>query len=151
MSSTHPLTTREAITDTLHGCLLGLDTNSRALFASACVTDASMLVTAGTLTLSGWPVIEAYFQRVFELVTSHMTSNIRIQIHEGGETATLTAHAMAYHVRPEDAFKEADTSYTAANLYDIEVVRVAGEGVWRIKKWDIKVLWTTGDRGVLHG
>jgi hypothetical protein len=80
----------------------------------------------------------------------HMTSNILVEIHEGRQMATLTAHAMAYHMRTEDASEEEDTSYKAANLYDIKVASVGAENEWKIKEWDVKVLWRTGDRAFLH-
>jgi hypothetical protein len=64
--------------------------------------------------------------------------------------AKLTANCMSYHVKPEDAMKVEDTSYTASSLYFIDLVK-DGEGVWRIERWEIRVLWTTGDIGILHG
>jgi hypothetical protein len=63
----------------------------------------------------------------------------------------MTAHAMSYHVRPEDAFKPEDTSYTASSLYSIELVRDGRDGLWRMKRWEIRMMWTVGDREVLHG
>ncbi|KAF2736212.1 hypothetical protein EJ04DRAFT_575529 [Polyplosphaeria fusca] len=144
------LSPREAVADALHRCLLGIDTNDHALFSSACLQDSRMTVTAGPIHLEGWPAIDAFFARLFSLVTTHMTSNMRIEIKEGGDEAEMSAHAMSYHVREEDALKEEDTAYRAANLYDVGLVRGEG-GEWRIRRWGIKVLWTTGDRAVLHG
>lgn len=63
----------------------------------------------------------------------------------------MTAHALSYHVRPDDALKPEDTSYTASSLYFVDLVRDSNDGLWKIKKWDIKVQWTTGDIAVLHG
>jgi hypothetical protein len=149
----HPkytLSPHESIADTLHRAILGLDTNDRTLFASACLTDdTSMTVIAGPATAHGWSAIESLFEPVFRIVTTHTISNIRIDLeHDDANTAHLTAHAMSYHVRPEDAFKVEDTSYTASSLYDVEVVKDGG-GVWRMRKWQMKVLWTVGDRAVL--
>ena len=84
-------------------------------------------------------------------MTTHTISNIRIQLEDGADTASMTAHAMAYHIRSEDAFKSEDTSYTASNLYDIELVRDKGDGLWKIKRWEIRMMWTVGDRGVIYG
>lgn len=117
-----------------------------------------MIVIANDIPLEGWTTINSFFDRVFSLVTTHIVTNIRVNLKdEKDDSATITAQAISYHVRPEDAFKEEDTSYTGGSLYDIEVVRdreqdVEGEigGVWRIKRWGIKVLWTTGDKNVLH-
>jgi hypothetical protein len=145
------LTPREAVADALHRCVLGIDTNNQDLFASACLTNEHMSVIAGPVTLEGWPSIKDFFHRVFVLTTTHITSNIRVELMDGADTANMTAHVISYHVRPEDAFKEEDTSYTASSLYDIDLVREEKDGLWKIQKWDIKVLWTTGDKAVLHG
>ena len=61
----------------------------------------------------------------------------------------MTCHAVAYHVRPDDALKKEDTSYTVGSLYSLDLVKDGGE--WKIKKWAITIQWTTGDVGVLHG
>jgi hypothetical protein len=154
MTSAYTLTglsPREAVADALHRCVLGLDRNDRDLFESACVKDESMTVSAGPVTLNGWETINGYFQRVFAVITTHMISNIRVELKEGADTASMTAHAMSYHLKEETAMTLEDASYRAASLYDIDLVRDSGDGLWKIKKWDIKVLWTTGDIKVLHG
>lgn len=117
-----------------------------------------MTVTAGPVILQGWEAINDYFQRVFALVTTHIISNIRVELKDaadvdGGDvnTANMTAHAISYHVREEDRFKVEDTSYTAASLYTMQIVRDGEDGLWKIKSWDLNVLWTTGDKAVLYG
>jgi hypothetical protein len=143
------LTPREAIADTIHTAILALDTNDRALFASTCLTTSpDMTVTAGPFVAQGWSNIESLFAPVFRLVTTHVLSNMRIKfIGEDGDRAKVTAHAISYHVRPEDAMEAEGKMYTAASLYDIEVVKEYGG--WRMKRWEMRVLWTVGDRGVL--
>ncbi|KAF2448439.1 hypothetical protein P171DRAFT_470205 [Karstenula rhodostoma CBS 690.94] len=143
------LTPREAIADALSRCVLGIDTNSRPLFESACVKDETMTISIGPIVLEGWPAISAYMERVFHLITTHIISNVRIAVEDGADTATLTAHAISYHVREEDALKVEDTSYTASSLYDIEMVKDAGDGLWKIRRWGFEVLWTTGKRSVM--
>jgi len=145
------LSPREAIADALHRCILGIDSNNRELFESACLMNEGMTVIAGPIVIEGWTAINDFFLRVFVLVTSHITSNIRVEVKDGADTAFMTAHAIAYHVAPEDALKPEDTSYTASCLYFIDLVKDSSDGLWKIKKWEIKVQWTTGDRAVLHG
>jgi hypothetical protein len=36
--------------------------------------------------------------------------------------------------------KPEDTSYTAGSLYVIDLVK---DGSWKIKKWEIRIQWTT--------
>lgn len=110
-----------------------------------------MIFIGGGFALEGWTAINEIFERVFTLITTHVISNIRVQLKDGQDTAFLTAHAISYHVRPDDALKQEDTSYTAGSLYSIDLVRDRDDGLWKIKRWEIKVLWTTGDKAVLHG
>jgi hypothetical protein len=145
------LSPREAVADALHRCILGIDSNNRDLFESSCLKNESMTVVAGPITIEGWTAISDFFRKVFVLVTTHVTSNIRIELEDGADTASMTAHAIAYHVRPEEALKLEDTSYTAACLYFMDLVRDGNDGLWKIKKWEIKILWTTGDKAVLYG
>ena len=122
------LSPREAVADALHRCLLGLDSNDRDLFESACLKEESMTVVA-----------------------THFITNIRVELKDVANTAFMTAHVVAYHVRPEDAFKPEDTSYTAGALYFIDLVKDDTDGLWKIKKWEIKIQWTSGDKAILHG
>jgi hypothetical protein len=103
-------------------------------------------------TLTGWDAISPMFDRVFSLITTHTVSNIRIELEDdSASTARMTAHVISYHVREEEAFVEADTSYTASSLYDIEVIKDDIEQrLWKIKTWKATMLWTTGDIKVLH-
>ncbi|OBT90060.1 hypothetical protein VE02_02514 [Pseudogymnoascus sp. 03VT05] len=144
------LTPREAVVDALHRCILGIDTNDRDIFESGCLKE-DMTITIGPAIFPGWAAINGLFVNVFTLITTHITSNIRVELEEGADTAKMTAHAISYHVKPEDAVKVEDTSYTAGSLYDIDLVRDGADGLWKIKRWDLKILWTTGDKAVLHG
>jgi hypothetical protein len=142
------LSPREAVADALHRCILGIDSNDQSLFDSACLNDERLNIVIGTTNLEGWTMVNAFFQKLLTLVTTHIVTNVRIQLVDEA-TASLTAHAIAYHIRPEDAFKPEDTSYTASNLYDLDLVK-DNDGLWKIKKWVIKALWTTGDVKVVQ-
>lgn len=146
-----PTSPREAIADTLHRCVLGIDSNDRNLLESACLMNEEMTFIAGPIVAEGWSAVQQLFEKVFVLVTTHITSNVRIQHQDGANTASMTAHAISYHVRPDDAFKQEDTSYTAFSLYSIDLVKDGEDGLWKIKKWEAQVLWTMGDKAVLHG
>ncbi|KAH6642911.1 hypothetical protein C7974DRAFT_112709 [Boeremia exigua] len=141
---------REAIADALHRCILGIDSNNQPLFESACLKTEEMTWTGNGFNIQGWTAIKALFDRLFVLVTTHTISGIRVEVEDGASEAVLTAHAMSYHVRPEDAFIKEDTSYTASSLYTLGLVKDVGDGLWKIKRWEAEVLWTTGDRGVLQ-
>lgn len=145
------LSPREAVADALYRCVNGIDKNDRDLFESACMKNHNMTLVAGPVVKHGWDAISEFFERVFVLITTHITSNIRVELKDGADTASLTANAISYHVRPDDALKPEDTSYTASSLYNIDLIKDNNDGLWKIKKWDIQILWTTGDIAVLHG
>lgn len=143
------LSPRDAVADALQRCILGLDTNDRDLFGSGCLMNESMILAIGPTTVNGWKAICDTMEPAFRVVTSHVISNIRINLEDGADTASMTAHAMSYHIKPEDALKPEDTSYTASSLYDIDLVKDKEDGLWKIKRWGFQILWTTGDRAVL--
>jgi len=146
------LSPREAIADALYRCTLGIDSNNRPLFESAFLKNETMTMTFGSTTLNGWDAVNKFFQIVFDVTTTHITSNIRIDLKsEDADTAFMTANAIAYHMKTEEAFEREDRSYTAGNLYFMELVRDKGDGLWKIGKWEIRTLWTTGVRAVLYG
>ncbi|KAI4666727.1 uncharacterized protein J4E79_002767 [Alternaria viburni] len=150
------LTTHQSITDTLHRLTLGLDSNNRALVESACHKAPEMTFTYGPLgaqqTVTGFDAINPLFDRVFSLVTTHTVSNVRIEAEsENVTSARMTAHVISYHVREEEAFVAADTSYTASSLYDMRLLKDKDDGgLWKITTWKARMLWTTGDIKVLH-
>ena len=88
------LTPREAVADALHRCLLAIDSNDRELFESACLKDESMSVVAGPMAVNGWTAISDFFERLFKLVTTHTTSNVRVHLEDGANTAFINAHAI---------------------------------------------------------
>ena len=64
-----------------------------------------MTVVAGPIELEGWTTITDYFQQVFAVVTTHTICNIRTELKDGATIANMTAHAIPYQIRPEDALK----------------------------------------------
>ena len=145
------LSPRDAVIDALHRCFTGMDTNNRDLYESACLKDESMTVVIGPTTVQGWTAISELTDKVFQLVTSHVITNIRVALEEGAETASVTASAIAYHIRPEEAFTPEDTSYTSSSVYRFEIVKDPKDGLWKIKRWEFQILWTVGDPAVVHG
>lgn len=143
------LSPREAVVDALHRCILGMDSNNRELLESGFVKSEDITIILGPATISGWTAFNEFLLKIFALVTTHVTSNIRVELEDGAGTASLTAHAIAYHVRPGDALKPEDTSYTVGSLYSIDLVKDGDDGLWRIKKWHLQILWTTGDSAII--
>jgi len=153
MAQSHALTglsPREAVADALQRWALGFDNNDRDMVASAMVKDEDTSLAIGPRIIQGWSAINENLAVIFRLVTTHYITNIRVELKDGADTASLSAHAQAFHIRPDDALKKEDTAYTSGSLYFIDLVKDSTDGLWKIKKWEIKLLWTTGDREVLN-
>lgn len=156
MATQHSLTglsPREAVTDSLHRLLIGFDSNNQGLFESALVDDESIVLTSpnhplGPLEIQGSDAVVGFLSRALKLVTTHVSSNVRVQLEDSGDKASLSCQVIAYHMRPEEALKVEDTSYTVGTLYSMDVVKDKTSGLWKTQKWTIEILWTTGDSAV---
>jgi hypothetical protein len=149
------LTTREAITDTLYRGVLGFDKNSSELLNSACVSsdkDTLFEVYEGGKLIQSVPnafsiARETILGQVGPMDTTHMISNVRIDVKEGEEMASVMAYALAQHCK-EGTGREVDGSkFLVGGEYRIEMVKEDGE--WRIRKWVLDVIWRQGDASVM--
>lgn len=147
------LTPREAVADALHRSMLGFDTNERSLLESAFVKDEDTSIVLDKEVVQGWTAMEARIGGIFALVSTHVISNVRVVLEDNDhpQAASMTAHAIAYHIRPDEVFTPEDSSYTNGTLYSMNLVKDAADGLWKIKKWEIQRLWTSGDRAIVYG
>lgn len=82
--------------------------------------------------------------------TTHMISNVRVDVKDGADTASLTAYALAQHCPPGKG-KELDApKYLVGGEYWIDLVRDEGDGLWKIKKWVLDVIWRQGDASIMQ-
>ena len=82
--------------------------------------------------------------------TTHIISNVRVDIKDGASTASLTAKAIAQHC-PPDKGGEPDSLYLMTGaMYFIDLVKNEGDGLWKAKKWVMKLIWRQGDRVAMH-
>ncbi|PVH93451.1 hypothetical protein DM02DRAFT_676840 [Periconia macrospinosa] len=144
------LSPREEVADALYRCLQGLDSNNRDLFETSMLKTEDFRFISTMFTIEGWTALTTRFEIVFNLITTHITSNVRVEL-TGPDTASLTCQAVSYHVRPEDQFKVQECSFTGYNLYDIDLVKDEADGLWKIKTWNIDVRRTTGDAAIVQG
>jgi len=152
------LSTREAIADVLYRAVIGFDSNDIPIFESAFggedVTMIMQLREGGEKTeLHGLSKIRALsLDHVGTLDTTHMISNIRIDLGEAGNdatTASLTCYALSQHC-PEGRGKEPDgPKYLVGGEYAMDVEKDGASGQWKIKKWVLEVIWRQGDRSIM--
>ncbi|KAF4962265.1 hypothetical protein FSARC_9654 [Fusarium sarcochroum] len=141
---------REAVPDALYRSILGLDTNDKEMFQSAWHKDASF-VFDGTPPTEG---IDAILNTTFAFVgaaldTTHMVSNVRIDLKDGSDTAKFTAHALARHYRKGEGKNPKAPRFLTGNIYFVDVARDESDGVWKMKKLEIKMVWCEGDASLL--
>ena len=153
MSRPHTLTSlsdREAITDTVHRALIGFDHNDILIFNTAFIADhQSMTFNFNGQVIQGLDKVRSQLlDFVGPMDTTHMISNVRVDVKEGAETAKLNCYALAQHCRPGEGIQPDGKKYLAASEYWVDVLKEGGE--WRIKSWDMKIIWTQGDASVMQ-
>ena len=148
------ITDRAEITDAIYRYGAGLDFGDAALMESALTEDAVVDLTAATAKLGlDFPalaprdtVVGALTAYVGPLDTSHVITNVRIEI--TGDTATARCYAQANHYLPGEGPRPDLTRHALMmNRYTAEMAR-DGEH-WRIRRLDIDCAWFEGHPQVL--
>ncbi len=143
------LSRREAIIDALYRIVLGLDTNDAAMFHSAMTQD--MIFDLNGTVLAGLDVVDEKILRpIGPMETTHTISNVRVDAKDGADTATMTAYAMAQHCRQGEGSDPAGKKLMTGGLYYFDLVEDKQDGLWKIKKWSVKLVWRDGDRSVMQ-
>jgi hypothetical protein len=81
--------------------------------------------------------------------TMHMVSNVRVDLKDGGSTASLTAYAQAQHCPPGRGREPDSPKFMTGGEYFVDLVKES-DGLWKIKKWTMKAIWYQGDRSIIH-
>ncbi|KAH8800486.1 hypothetical protein F5884DRAFT_810559 [Xylogone sp. PMI_703] len=152
MSQPHILTsvaTYEAITDALYRALRGVDYNDVSVFNSAFVGE-DISFTTEQITINSLSALgKVVLGHTGPIGTSHTPSNIRIDVKDGGNTASLTAFVLAQHRLPGTGKDPDAPKLLAGGEYVLDLVEDEADGLWKIKKWVVNVIWRKGDLFVL--
>lgn len=143
------LSPNEAIIDALYRAVLGLDTNNSELFNSAFFEDASFSVNGETLQGRA-SLNDGMFARIAPLNTTHFITNVRVNAHDGGSKASLTASSLAQHFRPGEGYQGEQNRLTGA-LYYLELEKDEGDGLWKSKNFKMQTAWAQGERLIVRG
>ncbi|CRG88989.1 hypothetical protein PISL3812_06024 [Talaromyces islandicus] len=145
------LTTREAIADALYRCLLGLDTGDFAMFKSAWLAEDpdTSFVIGDTTTVGFDNIAESLYKRIAALDTTHFTTNIRIDLKDGSDEASLTSYSLAQHYRAGEGLKREGQQLLTGGIYYVDLKEDKGDGLWKVKKWTLKFLWSEGDMSIV--
>jgi SnoaL-like domain len=147
------LTPREAITDAVYRAVISFDSNDVSLFNSAFIgEDVSMEVHGSDKrVVQGLSNIRTQvLAQVGPMDTSHIISNVRVDVKDGADTASLTCYALAQHCPPGRGMELNGPKYLGAGEYWADLLRDESDGLWKIKKLVIRVLWAQGDYSVMQ-
>ncbi|KAE8443802.1 hypothetical protein EG329_001396 [Mollisiaceae sp. DMI_Dod_QoI] len=149
------LTVREAITDGLYRAVMAFDLNDVAMLDSAFAgEDVTLEMHAGGNehhSVSSLSMFKAQiFDHVGPLDTMHMISNVRIDVKDGADSASLTAYSLNQHCPTGKGYDLDAPKYLVGGEYTMDFVRDEVDGLWKIKKWVMNVIWRQGDPSVMQ-
>jgi len=144
------LTEREAVADALYRAIIGFDTNDVSIFNSAFSGPDVVFDLSGNV-INGLDAIRTQLlDFVGPMDTTHMISNVRVDVKDGASTASLTAYALAQHCPSGKGGEPGGPKYLTASSYFLDLVKDKSDGLWKIKKWAMKIIWTQGDSSVMQ-
>lgn len=148
------LNTNEAIADAVYRAATGFDRNDIAILETAIAEDCSFEITAGPnerRVVDGLSTLKTQvFDHVGPMDTTHMISNVRVNHKAGDNVASLTAYALAQHCPPGRGKELDGPKYIAGAEYLVDLVQDHGDGLWKIKKWVVDIIWRQGDPSVMQ-
>ncbi|KAK2030067.1 hypothetical protein LX32DRAFT_587385 [Colletotrichum zoysiae] len=147
------LTEREAINDALSQFLFGMDSNNTELFDSTHTEDArwELSGSSGGRVLEGLKAIheECFDPTISKLDTTHMVTGTRIEIADNGSEAIMTAIFNAQHYAAGQGKVKGSMFFYTGGLYKVDFVKDTAGGLWKIKRFVTKCLWSEGDVRVM--
>jgi hypothetical protein len=138
MSYPHTLTSltpREAIVDALYRAIIGFDRNDVSIFNSAFAGEDVIfeLHADERRIINGLSTIRTQvLDNVGPMDTTHMISNVRVNVNHGASNASLTAYALAQHCPPGKGREPDAPKYLVGGEYSIDLV---GRGRLRSGYW----------------
>jgi hypothetical protein len=143
------LTESEAVADALYRAIIGFDSNDVSIFNSAFLADAAFEMS-GNLIDGRDAIRTQLLDRVGPMDTTHIVSNVRVDVKDGASTASLTANAMAQHCPPGKGGEPDGLYLLTGAMYFIDLVKDESDGLWKVKKWAMRIIWRQGDRAVME-
>lgn len=145
------LTPREAVADTIYRVVLGVDRNDAELFDSGFIEDVTLELPHRNRTITGISALRTHILgKNGPLDTMHTITNMRVNVHDGTDTAYLTAYTAVAHAAPGTGRIPDSEKYITGVEYRVDLVKDTGDGLWKIKKWIVDVLWTHGNPEIIQ-
>jgi len=145
------LSTREAIADALYRCVQGIDTNDLTMFKSSVIDLNKFKLDMNGAEIQGEEIImEAVFNFVGPMDTTHTISNIRIDVEDdAADTASMTAYAVARHHRQGEGMDPTTPHFTSGGIYTLDLIKDSNDGAWKVANWAVKFVWCDGDASMM--
>jgi hypothetical protein len=131
---------------------LAFDHNDATLLNTAFVPDHAPVI----FDFNGAPIhgLDAIRTQLLDVVgpmdTTHMISNVRVDLQPGENKAQLNCYALAQHCLNGEVMDGTGRKYLAASEYWVDLVKVKGQSRrWGITKWVMKIIWAQGDASVM--
>ena len=147
------LSTREAITDALYRAIIGFDRNDVAIFDTAFAGEdvhMELRATEGTRSISGLSKLREAFAHVVLMDTTHTISNVRVSVQDGADTASMTCYALAQHCPRGRGAEPNGPKYMTGGEYWLDLIKDREDGLWKIRKWVLDIIWRQGDSSVMQ-
>ncbi|KAI9152379.1 hypothetical protein HJFPF1_09609 [Paramyrothecium foliicola] len=142
---------RDAVADALYRAAIACDRNDAELFNSAWAgEDVSFEIHDDNIrAIPGLSMIrKKILEKVGPMDTTHNIGLVRVSLRDGATTATLTATSTAQHSPPGIGRDPTGPKYTVGGEYLVSLIKDEN-GVWRIKKLVLNVIWTQGDASLM--
>lgn len=151
------LSPREAATDAVYRLVGALDFNDADLLRSAFTEDAIFDISGlSPATGKEHPpqkstdaIVNGVLAHVGPMATSHTIGNVRVKMNEKMDQAEVMCYVIAQHFRPGEGFAADKRDYILyGNSYWADVVKTGEGGLWKMRKFEIQVMWAEGDNSV---
>lgn len=140
------LSDREAIADVIYRCVLSVDIADKDLFDSSLLSSATLEFN-GTELIGKQNICTSLFEKVSKLDSTHHVSNLRINLLDN--KAFVTASVLAQHYREGEGNISNTQNMSSGGFNFFEVVKDEFEGIWKVKNWKIKTIWSEGDPTII--
>ena len=143
------LVQRHAITDTVYKAVRAFDQNNKSALQSACTDDVTLTIDGAETFVGLQAVVTDVLAMVGPLASTHMMSNVQIDITGQADSAILKTYVLAQHCPPGRGRDPQGPKYVTGGDHRIELVPVDQNGSWKIKNWFLNVIWSQGDSSVV--
>lgn len=133
----------------MYRVVIGLDTNDWPLFESGWAGKDVVFEMNGNPSNGLDAIRDSIFTHIGPLDTTHFINNQRVDAQEGAKTAYLTAYALAQHYKTGEGIDPATKRLLSGSMYFIDLEKDGKDGLWKIKKWSMKIIWVEGDMSIV--